>query len=390
MLKKIVAIFSFACLIIGCANKNTNNANTDNLSMDQIEKSNAEMYMLVGTYTSGESKGIYVYKLDTVSGTSKYVSEIEVANPSYLVLDQSEKFVYAVTEDEGVETSAANAFTFDKKEGKLSFINKQLTGGGAPCYINIDASGKHVVTANYLGGSLTYFSVNENGGLQAASEVISFSGKGADLERQKQSHIHCVQFTPDGKYLFANDLGTDKIHKFNVNDTNERYLTVGTPAAFTVKSASGPRHLKFHPNNKYAYLITELSGDVIAFDYKDGNLTEIQTIKADTLNVKGSGDIGITPNGKFLYASNRLKGDGLAIFSINEADGKLTKVGYQSTGIHPRNFAITPNGKLLLVACRDSDVIQVFKINENTGLLENTGHDIKLDMPVCIKFASVE
>lgn len=390
MLKKIVAIFSSACLIMGCANKNTNNSNPENQSMDQKEKSNTEMYMLVGTYTSGESKGIYVYKLDTVTGTSTYISEINVDNPSYLTLDSSEKFVYSVTEEDGVETSAANAFSFDKKEGKLSFINKQLTGGGAPCYISIDAAGKHLVTANYSGGSLTYFSVNENGGLETASEVISFSGKGIDPDRQKQSHVHCVQFTPDGKYLLANDLGTDKIYKFNVNNSGEKYLTVGTPPAFNLKSGSGPRHLKFHPNNKYAYLITELSGDVIAFDYNDGNLKEIQTIKADTLNAKGSADIGITPNGKFLYASNRLKADGLAIYSINETDGKLAKVGYQDTGIHPRNFAITPNGKLLLVACRDSDVIQVFKIDENTGLLENTKHDIKLDMPVCVKFASIK
>ncbi|MBF0575926.1 lactonase family protein [Dysgonomonas sp. GY617] len=374
---------------MGCGNKNANN-NTENQSMDQVEKSDTEMYMLVGTYTSGESKGIYVYKLDTVTGTSKYISEVKVDNPSYLVLDPSEKFVYSVTEDDGVETSAANAFSFDKQDGKLTFINKQLTGGGAPCYINIDSEGKHVVTANYSGGSLTYFSVNEKGGLETASQVISFAGKGADTERQKQSHIHCVQFTPDGKFLFANDLGTDKIHKFNVNESGDNFLSVGNPAAFTVKGGSGPRHLKFHPNNKFAYVITELSGDVIAFDYNDGNLKEIQTIKADTVNAKGSGDIGITPNGKFLYASNRLKNDGLAIFSINEADGKLTKVGYRTTGVHPRNFAITPNGKLLLVACRDNDVIQVFKIDENTGLLEDTGHDIKLDMPVCVKFASIE
>ncbi|PXV64080.1 6-phosphogluconolactonase (cycloisomerase 2 family) [Dysgonomonas alginatilytica] len=389
MLKKVVAIFSSVFLIIGCGNKNANN-NADNQSMDQIEKSDSEMYMLVGTYTSGESKGIYVYKLDTITGTSKYISEIKVDNPSYLVLDQSEKFVYSVTEDEGIGTSAANAFSFDKQDGKLTFINKQLTGGGAPCYINIDADGKHVVTANYLGGSLTYFSVNEAGGLETASQVISFSGKGTDVDRQKQSHIHCVQFTPDGKFLFANDLGTDKIHKFNVNESGDNFLSVGSPAAFSIKGGSGPRHLKFHPNNKFAYVITELSGDVIAFDYNDGNLKEIQTIKADTVNAKGSGDIGITPNGKFLYASNRLKNDGLAIFSINEADGKLTKVGYRTTGVHPRNFAITPNGKLLLVACRDSDVIQVFKIDENTGLLEDTGHDINLDMPVCIKFASIK
>lgn len=389
MLKKIVAVFSSLLLIVGCGNKSTNN-NSDNQSMDQVAKKDSEMYMLVGTYTSGESKGIYVYKLDTVTGRSQYVSEITVDNPSYLVLDRSEKYVYAVTENEGIETSAANAFSFDKESGKLTFINKQLTGGGAPCYINIDAAGKHVVTANYLGGSLTCFAVNETGGLGTALKVVNFSGRGTDAERQKQSHIHCVEFTPDGKYLFAADLGTDKIHKFSINGTDDNYLTMGTPAGFDLKGGSGPRHLKFHPNNKFAYVINELSGDVTAFSYNEGNLTEMQTIKADTLNAKGSGDIEITPNGKFLYASNRLKNDGLAIFSINESDGKLTKVGYCATAIHPRNFAITPNGNLLLVACRDSDVIQVFKINENTGLLEDTGYSVKLNMPVCIKFASIK
>jgi len=351
---------------------------------------NNEMYMLVGTYTSGESKGIYVYKLDTVTGTSKYVSEIEVENPSYLVLDRDEKFVYAVTEDEGMETSVANAFSFDKKEGKLIFLNKQLTKGGAPCYINIDESGKHVVTANYLGASITAFTVNNDGSLNDTTQIINFAGEGAHKERQKQPHLHCVIYSPDGKYLYGSDLGTDNIHKLNVNAGSEEYLSKGIPSEFIVKAGSGPRHLEFHPNGKYAYLITEISGEVIAYDYKDGNLAHIQTINADTLNAQGSADIHVSPDGKFLYASNRLEGDGIAVFSINETNGKLTKIGYQETEKHPRNFAITPNGKFLLVASRDGDLIQVFERNSDTGLLENTNHDIVLDMPVCIKFASVE
>ena len=170
-------------------------------------------------------------------------------------------------------------------------------------------------------------------------------------------------------------MGTDKIHKFGINESNEgNYLKVGTPAAFDVAPGSGPRHLDFHPNGKYAYLINELSGAVIAFNYdaNAGNLTQIQTIQADTLSAKGSADIHVSPDGKFLYASNRLKGDGIAIFSINQVDGKLTKVGYQETGVHPRNFVITPNGKFLLVASRDNDVIQIFLIDRVTGLLENT------------------
>jgi len=387
MLKYICTLFFFALIFSGCGNKNQNKEN----QMDTgSEKTDNEMYMLVGTYTSGDSKGIYVYKLDTVTGTSKFVSEVEVANPSYLVLDKSEKFVYSVTEDEGAETSAANAFSFDKKDGKLTFLNKQLTKGGAPCYINIDADGKHVVTANYVGASVSVFPINEDGSLQPVSQLVEFTGKGADKDRQKQPHIHCVQYTPDEKYLFVNDLGTDKIHKLNVNAKDEKYLTTGDPASFSIKPGSGPRHLDFHPNGKYAYLLTELSGEVIVFEYKNGNLTEIQSIKADTLNAKGSADIHISPNGKFVYASNRIEGDGIAIFSVDQSTGKLSKAGYQSTGIHPRNFAITPNGRLLLVANRDSDQIQVFKRNMNTGMLEDTGFDIELDMPVCIKFVSIK
>ena len=378
---------SIATLLCSCSNKNSNSANQ---SSNESKETSNEMYMLVGTYTAKDSKGIYVYKLDTITGTSRYISEVTVDNPSYLVIDPTEKFVYAVTEDEGVETSAANAFAFDKKDGKLTFINKELTGGGAPCHITIDSKGKHVLTANYLGGSLSVFETREDGGLTKTSQLIPFEGKGVNKERQTQPHIHFAQFSPDEKYLFADDLGTDKIHKFNVNSNDSTFITNGTPDAFKVKDGSGPRHLAFHPNGNFAYLITEMSGDVIAFDYKDGDLKEIQTIKADTLNAQGSGDIHVSPNGKFLYASNRLKGDGIAIFSINQTDGKLTKIGYQPTGIHPRNFNITPNGKLLLVATRDSDLIQVFKVNETTGLLENTEHDIKLSMPVCIKFASVE
>lgn len=377
-----------ALLLSSCTNKSTTPVN-NSLANDSLSNEN-KMYMLVGTYTSGESNGIYVYKLDTVQGTSTYIGEVNVDNPSYLVLDPSEKYVYAVTEDEGKETSAVNAFSFDKKNGKLTFINKALTEGGAPCFINIDTNGKNIVTANYLGGNISTFTVNSNGGVESPAKVINFQGKGVDTQRQEQPHLHSVQFSPDYKYLFADDLGTDKIYKFDVNAKGGEFLTKGIPESFSVKAGSGPRHLAFHPNGKYAYLITELSGDVIVFDYADGNLKEKQTIKADTLGAKGSADIHLTPDGRFLYASNRLEGDGLAIFSVSPENGTLTKVGYQETGIHPRNFAITPNGNFLLVANRDSDNIEVFKINQKTGLLENTGFNIELDMPVCIKFASID
>ncbi len=385
-----------ALAMLSCNGKNKNagqtnidKADTTNINMESISDNNS-MYLLVGTYTGGESEGIYVYQFDTVSGYSKYKSVVKVSNPSFLTVSKDEKYVYAVSED-GDNAGAASAFTFDKKDGSLKLINSRLTGGDAPCYIIVDDAGKHVVTANYSGGSITLFDTKEDGSLNPAAQVITFQGKGVDPERQKQPHLHCVRYSPDGKYLFADDLGTDKIHKFDVNSgTPGDYLKAGTPAAFKIVDASGPRHLTFHPNGKYAYLINEMSGAVIGFAYDGatGNLTEIQSIQADTLNAKGSADIHVSPDGKFLYASNRLKGDGLAIFSVNEADGKLTKVGYQETGVHPRNFVITPNGKYLLAASRDSDVIQIFLRNQETGLLEDTFRDIRLDMPVCLKFAS--
>lgn len=392
-MRKLILLAITLIAFISCNNKRStqedNIIKSDNISLN----SDNSLYLLVGTYTSTDSKGIYVYQFDTITGDSKYVSEIDVINPSYITVSKDEKHVYAVTENED-ETSTANAFSFNKEDGKLSFINSLPTGGGAPCFINTDESNSLLITANYLGGSITSFKINKDGALESGSQkLIKFMGQGGNPDRQSQPHLHCVQFTPDNKYVLANDLGTDRIHKLTIDndaETENKVLSIGTPAFFETGSTSGPRHLEFHPNGKYAYLITELSGEVIAYSYQDGSLNELQRVQADTLNAMGSGDIHITPNGKFLYASNRLKGDGLAIFAIDQLNGKLTKVGYQDTGIHPRNFVITPNGKQLLVACRDSNTIQVYSIDQETGHLENMFKDIELDMPVCLKFISMK
>ena len=287
------------------------------------------------------------------------------------------------------ERAAVNALAFDKEKGTFRLLNTQKTKGEDPCYLI--SNGKNVITANYSGGSISVFPISKDGSLLPASDVIQFQGSGIDKERQEKPHLHCVRITPDGKYLFADDLGTDQIHKFIIHpnadsENKEAFLKAGDPASFQVSDGSGPRHLTFSPNGKYAYLINELSGTVITFQYTDGILKETQVIAADTVGAKGSADIHISPDGKFLYASNRLKADGIAIFSIHPNDGILTKVGYQLTGIHPRNFIITPNGKFLLVACRDSDVIQVYERNPETGMIKNIHKDIKTDRPVCLKF----
>lgn len=346
---------------------------------------NSILYLLIGTYTLGLSEGIYVYKFNTETGVSEYVSMVEVDNPSYLDITADGKFVYAVSEN-GDENSFANALSFDKEQGKLTLLNSEKTYASAPCNIVIDKDRKHVITANYGGGSISAFSVNPDGKLSANPQLILFEGNGADTVRQEMPHLHCVKFSPDNKYLFAADLGTDQIHRLETTSSDSLFLKESSLKSFKVADGSGPRHFVFHPNNKYMYLITELAGTVVGFNYNDGELKEFQTIQADTLNAKGSADIGITPNGKFLYASNRLQGDGIAIFSINEENGMLAKAGYQETGIHPRNFVITPNGKYLLSASRDNSIIEIFEINETTGLLKNIDKNIEVDTPVCLKF----
>lgn len=362
-----------------------------NAATESTQPKQDELTMLVGTYTTGESKGMYSYRFNQETGESKALSFIETGNPSYLTPSSDGKFVYAVSEF-SEDKAMVNAFAFDQAKGTFRFLNSQKVRGADPCYVIAD--GKHLVTANYSGGSISIFSIAKDGTLLPADSVIPFIGNGLDKERQEKPHLHCVQITPDGKYLLANDLGTDQIYRFTIepptDDKNEKqaFLKSGSATSFKLKPGSGPRHLTFSPNSKFAYLINELSGTVVAFSYDSGELKEIQTIAADTVGGKGSADIHISPDGNFLYASNRLKADGIAIFSIHPQTGQLTKIGYQLTGIHPRNFIITPNGKYLLVACRDNNAIQVYKRNLSTGLLTNINQDIKLDKPVCLKFVA--
>lgn len=342
------------------------------------------MYLMVGSYATSEEEGIKVYAWDNEKGEATYVSGLKgISNPSYQVVSADGERVYSVGEDEG-ETSTVHALSFDKATGKLALMNTRLTQGGAPCYINISPDGKWAITANYMGGNISVIPLETSGRLSENVSTFAFTGEGENKIRQSQPHLHCVEFTPDGRFLLANDLGTDKIHVFPL-------ASDGKPdemAAFDValESGSGPRHLCFSKDGRFAYLINELSGKVTTLNYNERTLQPIHSIEADTVNAQGSADIHLSPDGKFLYASNRLKADGIAVFSVNQETGMLTKAGYQLTGIHPRNFIITPDGRFLLVACRDSHVVQIFARDEKNGLLVDTGKRIETNKPVCLKF----
>jgi len=361
--------------------------------------SNNELTMLVGTYTEGSvSKGVYVYRFNQETGKAKMVSSVQAGNPSFVVAKDDNKFAYSVSEYNDGRQSAI-AYRLDKAKGTLSLINSQTTvdeesgakkgkdakiDGADPCFIM--TNGKQVVTANYSGGDISVFPIAKDGSLCRQSQHFCFNGN----EQGTVSHLHCVRLTPDGKYLVADDLGNDCIYRFEVNRQadylNKQPFLLNPLIIYKGQKGRGPRHIVFSKNGRYAYLINELGDVVTTFSYREGRLKEIQAIVAYDGGGHGSADIHISSDGKFLYTSHRLKDDGVSIFRINQATGMLAKVGYQRTGIHPRNFNITPNGKYLLVACRDSNEIEVFSINKKNGLLRDTSQPIKLGKPVCIQF----
>ena len=381
MNKKLILCCAGIAILTGCTGKKSQQAATTSVS--------DTLYMLVGSYGPADQEGIKVYKFNQAIGEGQYVSGVKgISNPSYQTVSKDGKRVYSVGEDDG-GTASAHTLTFDAATGTLTLINSQPTQGAAPCHIALSPEEDYVVTANYNGSNISLFPLDGKGRLKPG-QTIGFEGSGPDKERQAIPHLHFVYFTPDNHYLLANDLGTDRIHRFPLNTrqkgSNTPLVDRQRASDIRLTPGSGPRHAVFSADGRFAYLITELSGEVMAFTYDGDSLSLMQTIQADTLDARGSADIHLSPDGRFLYASNRLKGDGLAIFRVNPEDGTLSKAGYQPTGIHPRNFVLTPNGQYLLVACRDTDEIQIFARDASTGLLTDTGRHIKTTKPVCLKF----
>lgn len=357
---------------------------------------NPIFYLLIGTYTKNQNDGIYVYRFNPNRGEATFISKTSgVQNPSYLTVSKNEKYVYAVNETHGDSSGSVMAFALDKSKGTLSFLNKQSTGGDDPCYIETDSSNKWVTVANYSGGNIAVLPIAANGTLQPASQIIAHEGYGVNVERQEMPHPHCTVFSPDQKFVYVADLGNDRLYQYSFkSDEAKEPLKELEPPYYEVPDGSGPRHFTFHPNKKFAYLINELSGNVIVYEYNSetGNLKSIQTVpsvNAGGNEDKGSSEIFFRPDGKFLYTSNRGKSNDITIYKV-ASDGTLTEVGRQKVGLHPRYFMVDPTGRFLLVANRDSNNIQIFVINKNYGLLQDTGTTISVDMPACLKMVPVK
>lgn len=346
--------------------------------------SQTKQYLLIGTYTSGKGEGIYVY--DFNNGKAEPVSKVVTNNPSYVEVSPDKKFVYAVHE-EGKEKAKVSAYSFNN--GNLQFINDQLTNGAHPCFVAVDKTGKWVAVANYSGGNFSVYPLNADGSLQPASQTIQHEGKGANAKRQEKPHVHSTVFSPDNRHLFVQDLGLDKIFNYNFDPASGE-VHPAADSATELAPGGGPRHIDFHPNNKWAYLMEELSGNVIALKYHSGILDTFQTISAIAKGYTGeigSADIHVSADGKFLYASNRGQSNDIAIFKIDAKTGKLTHLNnVKLSGKGPRNFSIDPTGKFLLVALQNSDKIEVFSRNVKTGQLTPTGNEISVGNPVCLKW----
>ncbi|MCA9995206.1 MAG: lactonase family protein [Anaerolineales bacterium] len=348
------------------------------------------MYLFVGTYTmefphvAGKSDGIQVYWFDSDNGELRFASKfLDVDNPSYLTLHPNGRFLYAATEatSDGGE-GLVTAFAIDGNQ--LTWLNSQPATGANPCYVS--TNGRFLFTANYGGGSVAVYPLDENGRLHPASHHAQHHGHGTNPARQEAPHAHCVLPTPDGRFLLAVDLGIDQVvaYRLSKNEQLEQVSTIGT------SPGSGPRHLVFHSNGRFAYLLHELTPTLAVYAYEpDGAilrlLQTVPTIPADYDGENYGADVHLEPNGRFLYASNRGH-DSLATFACDPATGLLTPLGHTATqGSFPRGFVIAPNGRFLLAANQNNDNIIVFRLDASSGQLTPI-HQTVCATPVCLKF----
>ncbi len=361
---------------------------------DASSKTNQSL-LYVGTYTGAKSKGIYLYQLDQATGELKSLGlAAETESPSFLALDPSHHFLYAVNEVDnfgGKPQGAISAFSVEPESGKLTFINQQPTGGGGPCHVIVDHTGQCVVVANYGGGSVAAYTVAKDGRLSPPTTFIQHTGGSVNQDRQQGPHAHCVTLDAANRYAFICDLGLDKVLGYRL-DPAKGLLNTNEVTAVSLAPGAGPRHLAFHPNGKFGYVIAELDSTITAFtfDAGSGSFKELQTVStlppSSTRRNNSTAEIAVHPSGRFLYGSNRGH-NSIVVFAIDPATGKLTYIENDSTqGRTPRNFVLDPTGAFLLAANQDTDRIVVFQIDPKNGRLRFTTHYADAPSPVCLTF----
>jgi len=338
---------------------------------------------LTGTYTLGTgSKGIYSFTINMTNGRSDTkVVAANAENPSYLSYSPDRKFVYAVNEQG--DNSTVSAYRVDAASGQLIPLNKTSSGGADPCFVSVTDS--HVAIANYSGGSIALFGRNPDGSLTGVRQLIQHTGKSVLADRQGEPHVHQTLFTPDGRYLLCNDLGTDYLTVYAYHPASGGNVLVAMDS-LRLKAGSGPRHMAFGRDGKIVYVIQEIDGTLSTLSFGGGKLkliSETSVVRRKKVTT-GAADIHLSPDGRFLYATNRGTANDITCFAIAPG-GKLRYVGqYSVKGAGPRNFAVTRDGKYILVANQTTGQIVVFRRNIKTGNLTDTGFRIDIPAPVCL------
>jgi 6-phosphogluconolactonase len=354
----------------------------------------SEYFAFIGTYTSKtESKGIYSFHFDPGTGRLNSMAvAVTTQDPSFLTVTPNEKYLYAVNElgeFEGKKSGAVTSYSLDPKSGKLTQLNQVPSGGADPCYVSSDQTGKYLLVANYSGGSVSTFPITADGRIGAASAFVQHTGSGPNKERQEGPHAHYIASSSDNRFVFVVDLGLDEVAVYHF-DPAKGSLIPNHPPFAKLAAGAGPRHLAFHPNGKFAYVLSEVNSTVTAFAYdaQNGSFSMLQTLSTIPKEFKARNDtaeIVVHPSGKFLYASNRGR-DSIAEFTIDH-QGTLTLAGdFPTQGKEPRNFALDPTGKFLLAANQESNNIVVFRIDQSTGALTATSQVVQVPAPVDIVF----
>lgn len=361
--------------------------------------SSGQYIAFVGTYTSKtSSKGIYAYRFDANKGQLTPIGvSAEAVDPSFLAVHPNGKYLYAVNEIgnfNGEVSGAVSAFAIDAKNGGLKLLNQVPTRGAGPCYVSLDKSGSFVLVANYDSGSIASFPVRGDGSLGTASGFVQHSGTGPDKERQEGPHAHWIGTSPDNRFALAVDLGLDQVIVYGF-DPDKGVFTPMLSGFAKVKPGSGPRHLAFHPDGKFAYVLSEMASSVTVFSYKakTGSFSALQTLSTlpnDYSGPKEAAEIAVHPSGKYLYTSNRGH-DSIAVFAIDQKKGTLKSLGQVLTGGKtPRHFAIDPTGTYLLAENQESNNIVVFHIDPASGGLTPTGQTVEVPSPVCLTFVQAQ
>lgn len=348
--------------------------------------------LFVSSFAAGDKGGIHAYRLDLKSGKLALAHRTEGVEHAFFIATTADgKFLYSIYAKEfgGQNPEEVAAFSIDRKSGMLKPLNRQSARGAAACYVDVDKTGKSLLLANYLTGSVAAFPIKGDGSLGESSAFMQHVGSSINPDRQKEPHAHCFVISPDNRFALAADLGVDQILSYRLDAASARLEPSPQPFVRTPPGA-GPRHLTFHPDGKNVYVINELANSVTHYSYEpqSGTLIErdtIATLPADFQGVSHTADVKITADGKLLYGTNRGH-DSIAAYRIGDG-GKLSLIEITpSLGKGPQNLAIAPGGELLLCANMAGDNLSVFRIERATGKIAPVGEPIEITGPSCIKF----